>query len=383
MVGTPEIFTRGTVEREGAAGAAWLAELPSIVDELLARWECVPDGEVMHGGVGIIVPVLRRDAERAVLKVSFPHPGNVHEPDAFEAWGGRGAVLLHERDDERFAMLLERVRTSTLEEVRDGDEVVTVAGRLSRRLAVPAPAHLPRLRGQADSWEEQLRRDKSELVHTAPPYVVDAAVATVRELGRTQPDVLIHGDLHARNILRADREPWLAVDPKGYVGDPAYDGGTLLKTRAVPPRCRGPRQGGPPHPGPLRGGRGARSRTGPAMGPTPCGAGRVLGPPARLPGRPQRAGPRLDHGVRRPPGAVADAARPLGRGPRRRCGAGVATPLAPPAPFRTSPAHPLPWRPAGALSPGRTCGTRGRSYGRADPPAPSAGAAGAARTGVP
>ncbi|MFE9480163.1 aminoglycoside phosphotransferase family protein [Streptomyces spororaveus] len=233
MVGTPEIFTRGTVEREGAAGAAWLAELPSIVDELLARWECVPDGEVMHGGVGIIVPVLRRDAERAVLKVSFPHPGNVHEPDAFEAWRGRGAVLLHERDDERFAMLLERVRTSTLEEVRDGDEVVTVAGRLSRRLAVPAPAHLPRLRGQADSWEEQLRRDESELVHTVPPYVVDAAVATVRALGRTQPDVLIHGDLHARNILRADREPWLAVDPKGYVGDPAYDGGTLLKARAL------------------------------------------------------------------------------------------------------------------------------------------------------
>ncbi|MFA7761953.1 aminoglycoside phosphotransferase family protein [Streptomyces sp. NRRL S-448] len=233
MIETPEAFTHCTLEREGAAGAAWLAELPAIVDELLACWECVPDGEVMHGGVGIIVPVLRRDAEPAVLKVSFPHPGNVHEPDAFEAWGGRGAVLLHERDDERFAMLLERVRTSTLEGVEDGDEVVTVAGRLSRRLAVPAPAGLPRLREQADSWEDQLRRDEEELTHTMPRYVVDAAVATVRELGRTQPDVLIHGDLHARNILRADREPWLAVDPKGYAGDPAYDGGTLLKTRAL------------------------------------------------------------------------------------------------------------------------------------------------------
>ncbi|MFF4445226.1 aminoglycoside phosphotransferase family protein [Streptomyces sp. NPDC001502] len=233
MIETPEAFTHCTVEREGAAGAAWLAELPGIVDELLARWECVPDGEVMHGGVAVIVPVLRRDAVPAVLKVSFPHPGNVHEPDAFEAWGGRGAVLLYERDDERFAMLLERVRTATLEGVEDGDEVVTVAGRLSRRLAVPAPAGLPRLREQADSWEEQLRRDEKELTHTMPRYVVDAAVATVRELGRTQPDVLIHGDLHARNILRADREPWLAVDPKGYVGDPAYDGGTLLKTRAL------------------------------------------------------------------------------------------------------------------------------------------------------
>lgn len=111
--------------------------------------------------------------------------------------------------------------------------MVTVAGRLSRRLAVPAPADLPRLRERSDSWEEQLRCDRAELAHTMPPYVVDAAVATVHELGRTQPDILIHGDLHARNILRADREPWLSVDPKGYVGDPAYDGGTLLKTRAL------------------------------------------------------------------------------------------------------------------------------------------------------
>ncbi|MFJ3306147.1 aminoglycoside phosphotransferase family protein [Streptomyces sp. NPDC086549] len=233
MIGVPEVFARGTVEREGEPGAGWLAELPWIVDELLGRWGCMPDGEVMHGGVGVIVPVRRRGEGPAVLKVSFPHPGNVHEPDAFAAWGGRGAVLLRERDDERFAMLLERVQTSTLAEVADGDEVVTVAGWINRRLAVPAPPGLPRLREQADAWEEQLRKDAEELTHTLSRYVVDAAVATVRELGRVQPDMLIHGDLHARNILRADREPWLAVDPKGYVGDPAYDGGTLLKSRAL------------------------------------------------------------------------------------------------------------------------------------------------------
>jgi streptomycin 6-kinase len=223
----PEAFSRSTIEREGEAGVTWLAELPGIVAELVERWTLVPDGEVMHGGVGVIVPV-RRAAQPAVLKVSFPHPGNVHEPDAFAAWGGRGAVLLHERDDDRFAMLLERAR-STLASVEDGDEVLTVAGELSRRLAISAPADLPRLREQADQWEMQLGKDAEELTHPLSGAVVDAAVATVRELGRVQPEVLIHGDFHARNILRADREPWLAVDPKGYVGDPAYDGGTLLK----------------------------------------------------------------------------------------------------------------------------------------------------------
>ncbi|MFD7087172.1 aminoglycoside phosphotransferase family protein [Streptomyces sp. NPDC059896] len=233
MIAVPDTFTQTTLEREGEPGAAWLAELPGIVDELLECWGCVPDGDVTHGGVGVIVPVRRRTEGTAVLKVSFPHPGNVHEPDAFAVWGGRGAVLLHERDDENVAMLLERVRMSTLAEVEDNDEVVTVAARISRRLAVPAPPGLPRLRERADAWEEQLRRDAQELAHTMSRHVVEAAAATVRELGGIQPDVLIHGDLHARNILRADREPWLAVDPKGYAGDPAYDGGTLLTSRAL------------------------------------------------------------------------------------------------------------------------------------------------------
>lgn len=232
MIEVPEMFARSTVGREGGPGAAWLAELPGIVDELLGRWECVPDGEVLHGGVGVIVPVRRRAEGTAVLKVSFPHPGNVHEPDAFAVWGGRGAVLLHERDDERFAMLLERAETSTLAEIEDPDEVVMVAGRLNRRLAVPAPPGLPRLRERADTWGERLREDAEELTPALPRRVVDAAVATAHELGRAQPDVLVHGDLHARNILRAAREPWLAVDPKGCAGDPAYDGGTLLKSRA-------------------------------------------------------------------------------------------------------------------------------------------------------
>jgi streptomycin 6-kinase len=221
----PAAFAESTVAREGEAGATWLAELPGIIEDLLARWDCTVDGEIAYGQVGVVVPV--RDA---ALKVSFPHPGNDHEPDAFEAWGGRGAVKLYERDDARYAMLLERAHPSTL--LDHDQDVVTIAGVLHRRLTIPAPDGLPRLSEQADEWAEALRKDAAELDHPLPTAVVDAALAVVDDLGRTQPEILIHGDFHPRNILRADREPWLAVDPKGHVGDPAYDAAIFLRTRA-------------------------------------------------------------------------------------------------------------------------------------------------------
>jgi streptomycin 6-kinase len=197
MIDVPEAFAHSTVEREGAAGRAWLRFLPDIVADLLQRWSCVVDGPSRHGAVGLVLPV-RRDGSSAAIKVSFPHPGNVDQPDAFAAWNGRGAVRLYERDDTRFAMLLERAGPGSLAEVVDDDKAVTVLGELSRRLAIPAPPGLPRIRDEVAGWESEFRAAESL------------------------------GDLHDANVLSSDREPWLAIDPKGLAGDPAYDAFTVI-----------------------------------------------------------------------------------------------------------------------------------------------------------
>jgi streptomycin 6-kinase len=40
---------------------------------------------------------------------------------------------------------------------------------------------------------------------------------------------LLHGDLHHGNILADGPAAWRAIDPKGLVGEPAYEAGALLR----------------------------------------------------------------------------------------------------------------------------------------------------------
>lgn len=223
MVEIPEEFATRLIAREGDPGRAWLAALPELVDEILQRWRCVPTAPISRGGVGIILPVRRHDSSPAVVKISFPHPGNRYEAHAFATWRGRGAVLLYERDDARFAMLLEQAEWQTLDDLGDVDRATAEIGQLARRLAVPAPPDLPRLSDRADEWEQTLHDDAETLGHPLSQRALGAAIATVRELGRKQPDTMVHGDLHFGNVVRAQREPWLVVDPKGFVGDLAFD----------------------------------------------------------------------------------------------------------------------------------------------------------------
>jgi hypothetical protein len=61
MIAMPEEFAQSAVDREREVGAAWLADLPGIVEGLLGRWGCTPDGEVMHGGVRTTKPSWKPD----------------------------------------------------------------------------------------------------------------------------------------------------------------------------------------------------------------------------------------------------------------------------------------------------------------------------------
>jgi streptomycin 6-kinase len=56
------------------------------------------------------------------------------------------------------------------------------------------------------------------------PGLARAGIALFRQLpSSAERNVMLCTDLHAGNLLAAEREPWLVIDPKPYVGDPTYD----------------------------------------------------------------------------------------------------------------------------------------------------------------
>ena len=231
MIVVPPRFAADTAAREGEAGRAWLAALPGLAEAYLRRWGLSPDGRPMHGYVALVLPVRRADGTPAVLKISWLDPESVPEPTALAAWAGHGAVRLLDRADHDGALLLERLDPArTLENLPDGEAATALIGTLLARLDVPAPPGVPLLADAAARWAEQLPRDAERLGWPLPRRVVDAAVATCRELG---PDggTLLHGDLHYANVLAGGREPWLAIDPKGLAGDRGYEMAPALWNR--------------------------------------------------------------------------------------------------------------------------------------------------------
>lgn len=228
----PPAFAADVADRNGGTGRAWLGRLPDGVASLYDDWELVPEGPCWWGYCAIALPVRRADDSPAVLKVSWPGPDQAPEAPTLRAWAGDGAVRLLDHDQGRWALLLER-----LDEKRDLSGVpvgaaLEVIGSLLRRLhRATAPAGVPSLSDAADRWAEEIPARWSAAEPPWPGRVRDQVVATCRDLGGVPTSRLLHADLHFENVLAAEREPWLAIDPKGLAGDPAFEAWPVLWNR--------------------------------------------------------------------------------------------------------------------------------------------------------
>jgi streptomycin 6-kinase len=197
-------------------GPEWLEAATRLAAEAAEQWGLELGPPFPGGMVSLVLPA----GDDAVLKVQFPHGEDEHEAEALRVWDGDGAVRLLAHDEERHALLLERCVPGTHLRALGADAALDVAVSLLPRLWKPAGPPFRPLAEEASGWAERVPAKWEAAGRPFERHLLEAALDALRELPPTQGEqVLLHQDLHADNILAAQREPWLAIDPKPLTGE--------------------------------------------------------------------------------------------------------------------------------------------------------------------
>ena len=165
-----------------------------------------------------------------VLKLNAPsHAEADQEPDALERWSGRGAVRLVARDDARRAYLCRALPAGTQLSESGADEAAVVPGLLVQLSHVATEPHPFRaLAAEAERWLDEV---PARYVLADQPFERSLLELALDVFGTVDRSAawLVNQDLHGLNVLRAQREPWLVIDPKPLVGERELDGVGLLR----------------------------------------------------------------------------------------------------------------------------------------------------------
>lgn len=230
MFALPEEFVQFMREVHGPEAAnTWFARLPSLLEECAERWHLTLLPPFEHLSFHYVAPAVRADGTAVILKTCQLSDEFDAGLAALRIFDGRGIARLLEWDEDQKVMLLERLQPGTMlaSLVPEQDEQATsILAGVMRQLWRPAPAE------HTFPTVEQLGQGLTELrAHYAggygpfPPRLVDEAMELFAALSASaQEMMLLHGDLQHHNILRAG-DAWLAIDPKGVVGDPGYEVG--------------------------------------------------------------------------------------------------------------------------------------------------------------
>jgi streptomycin 6-kinase len=214
-----------------------VSETTRLLHECAEQWQ-LRLGEPFSGGYAsrVVTAATLPDGTEVVLKLQLPHRESEHEAAALERWDGDGAIRLLAHDPERNALLLERCRPGTPLSELEQDAALDVFVELLPRLFRPAHAPFRPLAEDAAWWAGDLEAKWETEGRPFERRLLDAALDALRTLPDPQgKQVLLHQDLHAGNVLRAEREPWLVIDPKPLTGEREF---------AVAPIVRGFELGG-------------------------------------------------------------------------------------------------------------------------------------------
>lgn len=221
-------FRRNIEGAYGEAGGRWLAGLPAGLEQACQAWGVGFVGAHPQQSFNFVGYARDAQGSEVVLKLGFPSADNRGECAALRLFGGRGAVRLLRAEPERGWMLLEKlVPGRDLRDLATEEERVPAALRLGRELWQAVPPEHPFSHAREHFVGMTRDLEGGQVAAKGLGGLLRDAEAVVKEILDPSRDRLLHGDLHHLNILSRGGE-WVAIDPKGAIGDPLYDLGAFL-----------------------------------------------------------------------------------------------------------------------------------------------------------
>lgn len=216
----------------GDAGVEWLHSFPSLLEEISEMWGLTLLEPYADMSYNFVAKVVDQERNKYVLKLGVPQRELFTEIEALKLFNGRGSVKLIKADYQKGALLIELLEPGNSVYYLQDDALATeIAGQVMCQIwRVDFDAS--KFPSVAD-WASGFQRSGN---HTSvyresfPKQWKSIAEGLFADLISSMDElVLLHGDLHHWNILSAQRQPWLAIDPKGVIGEPAYELGAWLR----------------------------------------------------------------------------------------------------------------------------------------------------------
>jgi len=226
-------FIRNIASLYGEHGRQWIGQLPEQIAYFEGLWGIRVGEPFPNLSYNFIATAVTDDGTPAVLKLGVPNKELSTEIQALKIYAGRGCVHVLAAEAARGALLLERALPGeTLKIAAADDEQATrIAANIMRALWRDDPGLdiFPTV-AQWGLGFERLRLVFGGTSGPFPKHLVAIAESIYAEYpASSSPGMLLHGDMHHENILSDEVRGWLVIDPKGVIGEPAYEVGALLR----------------------------------------------------------------------------------------------------------------------------------------------------------
>jgi len=215
------------------AGVEWLKELTSLLDMICTDWDIELLQPFENLSYNFISTVRNEKGLEMVLKVGVPNPELTSEIKALKCYSGKGTVNIINSNASHGALLLEAIKPGEpIYNIKDDGEATHITSKLIQKIHQSKSYRNDFL--TTDTWFERAfqRMQTQRILWTKNISItyLDRVKGILDDLKKsTSSKALLHGDLHHWNILSATREPWLAIDPKGVIGDKVYECGAWLR----------------------------------------------------------------------------------------------------------------------------------------------------------